>query len=79
MRERTAVYSYDDFQEAAPSCWIPRVHQAVLHLPGGATVTETRRITNLAVNEPVADRLFSADTFFPGVTFTDTFAETLGN
>jgi hypothetical protein len=69
---KTAECRYRDFQEVAPGCWIPRLHQSVLWLDDGRT-EETRRVDNLVVNQPVAPALFNARAFFPAVAFEPEF------
>jgi len=39
-------------------------------------VTETRRVSNLSVNAPIARGLFDPDAFFKDVEFTDEFSRT---
>jgi hypothetical protein len=45
-------------------------------LPGGETVTETRRVDDLAVNKPIPQGLFNPNAFFKGVEFVDDLMKT---
>lgn len=76
MKDKTAQVNYSSFQKVSDNCWIPCLHKSVLFLPGGDKVTETRRIDNLRVNEPIADSMFSADLFFKKIEFVTTFRDT---
>ena len=71
-----ARYDFEDFQKAAESCWIPRLHKGTIHLPGGEQLKETSIVDALTVNEPIADRLFVPDTFFRDVVFSPDFKDT---
>ncbi|MDD4869978.1 MAG: hypothetical protein PHR77_05410 [Kiritimatiellae bacterium] len=76
MKEKTAQFKYSDFYKVSDNCWIPRLHKAVVSMPDGEKVTETRRIDNLEVNKPIADKIFSADLFFKNLEFVSDFKET---
>lgn len=87
MKEKTAQYEYSAFRKAADratrsargaagNCWMPCLHKAVVFMPDGEKVTETRRINNLEVNKPIADRIFAADIFFKDVDFVSDFSKT---
>lgn len=82
MKEKVGQYDYSAFskgssgQEAAGNCWIPCLHKAVVFLPGGENVTETRRIDNLEVNKPIADMMFNAEIFFKDIDFVGEFKDT---
>ncbi|QTA92659.1 LolA family protein [Desulfonema magnum] len=73
MKKSIAHYNYSAFQKANEHCWIPCLHKAVISLPDGEEMTETRRINNLEVNKPVADRMFKAGIFFKDVEFVGDF------
>jgi len=75
MKDSVARYDYDDFLEA-DGCWLARVSKAVMTLPDGRRVHETRRIDNLRVNQPVEDSIFAVERFFEGVEFTNDFKMT---
>ncbi len=76
MEAVTAEYRYDDHVEVTPGCWIPRRHQATVYLPDGERIEETRRISKLVVNAPIAATLFDAALFFRDVEFVSDFAKT---
>jgi len=76
MEELTGEYRYADFVAAGPGCWIPRLHEGALSLPGGESIRETRVVGNLRVNEPVSDTRFDASCFFSNVTFVADFRRT---
>jgi hypothetical protein len=71
MKEKNAQYDFSAFQEAAGDIWIPCVHKAEVFLPNGEKIVETRRISNLAVNEPISDRMFDAQSFFKDVELVE--------
>lgn len=75
--QRLATYDYENFQEAAPGVWFALLQKAEL-TPGSENVSETTRLSNLAVNEPIPDPLFDHTTFFAGVSFTDSLDEIYG-
>lgn len=70
-----ARYSYSSFLKVNNSTWIPKVHKAVMFLPDGKNITETRRIDNLTVDKPIAVTMFNPNTFFNGVIFVDKFED----
>lgn len=72
MAEKTAQYDYSGFQQVAGGAWIPCLHKGVFNV-GGVESTETIRVGNLAVNEPIAQNLFVAAPFFKDVQFVDEF------
>jgi hypothetical protein len=76
MQTMTAEYNYSEFKKAAPGCWIPEVHKALLHMPDGSQISETRIIDNLQINEPVPDNLFKSHIFFEDIEFVDDFEKT---
>lgn len=76
LEKRTAEYRYDAFEAVGERSWIPRVHRVLFYMPNGKTITETRRIDSLVVNEPVADNLFDPDLFFPEIEFVSDFKKT---
>lgn len=77
MANRTASYVYDAFEQVHDACWIPLRQRGVIYLPDGTTIEETRRITNLSVNAPIAPALFNPAGFFEGVEFVDSYQATL--
>jgi len=76
MKEKTAQVNYSSFQKVSDNCWIPCLHKSVIFMPGGNNVTETRRIDNLRVNEPIADSMFSSEIFFKDIEFVSNFKDT---
>jgi outer membrane lipoprotein-sorting protein len=76
MKEKVAQYTYSMFQKVSDNCSIPCLHKAVVSLPDGTQLTETRRIDNLEVNKPVAPNMFSADLFFKDIEFVPEFKNT---
>ena len=74
--DKRGQYDYGDFYEVTDACWIPRLHKAVLYLPDGKSMQETRRIDNLIVNEPVPESMFNPTVFFKDVVFTNDFKMT---
>jgi outer membrane lipoprotein-sorting protein len=79
MDKKTGEFNYSAYFKVSDNCWIPCLHKAVLFGPGGEQVTETRRIDNLEVNKPIADKMFSADLFFKDVDFVPEFKDTYSN
>ncbi|MBM4143292.1 MAG: hypothetical protein FJ225_06840 [Lentisphaerae bacterium] len=75
LRESTGRYDYGDFVRAG-GCWLAREHKAVVFMPDGSEIRETRRVDNLKVNAPVDETLFDSGRFFHGVVFTNDFAMT---
>ncbi len=65
----------DAFEEVADGVWIPMVHRA--HFQVGDTATRERiRFSNYAVNEPIDEQLFKADSHFPDtVEWVDQFED----
>ena len=76
MKEKTGQYDYSAFQKVDDNCWISCLQKAVIFLPDGETVTETRHITNFEANKPIADSMFNADIFFKDVEFVSEFDQT---
>ena len=72
----TAEYEYGLFHKVSDTCWIPCLHKATRYLPNGEKVDEIRRVTNLAVNEPIAPAMFEHLPFFQNVEFTGEFEKT---
>jgi hypothetical protein len=68
MKIKSGEYRYSAFEEVLPGVWIPRRHQGRL-TEAGTEIEETVRISDLAVNTPIAARMFAPDSFFPGVEF----------
>ena len=69
---RLLLATFTDFAEVAPSVWLPRRQTIDLSMDG-AVRTETVRLDNLSATAPIPAAMFDADSFFPGVTFTDSF------
>ena len=76
MEKKTASYEYSNFTRVDDDCWIPCTQKATISLPEGEELTETRLISDLAVNTPIPDTMFAADLFFKNVEFTDQFDKT---
>ena len=75
MKEKTADYTYSDFQEVLPDVWVPFHHSASL-TANGNSFSETVRIDRFVVNNPVAESLFIASSFFDkDIDFVDDFAK----
>jgi outer membrane lipoprotein-sorting protein len=72
MKEKTAQVEYSDFVEVLTGVWIPTRHKTTAKF-GNTTGTETVRIDNLSVNEPIAQTLFAPSAFFKDVRFVDTY------
>lgn len=77
MKNAFAVVEYSGFVMAFDGCWIPCIHKSTVTLPGGKQQTETRKVTNLEVNKPIASGLFDASVFMKGIAFTNDFEKTL--
>lgn len=71
MQELVAQYDYSDFYRVSDTCWIPCTHSGFAYNNTGDKITETRHITNLEVNKPIADSLFIASDFFDNIQFVD--------
>lgn len=76
MQDLTACCEYDAYRNPKQLAWIPCLHKETVRMPEG-DVTETKRIDNLAVNQPLATGLFVAERFFSEVEFSDEFRQTL--
>lgn len=75
MNDKTADYTYSDFQEVLTDVWVPFHHSASLK-SNGNSFTETVRVDRFVVNNPVAESLFIASSFFDkNIDFTDDFAK----
>ena len=72
MTDRLLLAEFSDFAEVAPSVWLPR-RQRIDFSMDGAVRTETVRLDNLSSTAPIPAAMFDAESFFPGVTFTDSF------
>lgn len=72
-----ARYDYETLVEPIPGAWFALLQKAEIH-QGKDVVTETTRLSNLAVNQPIPDPLFDHTTFFKGVTFTDNLEDIYG-
>jgi len=68
MQQKNAQYVYSNFQEPVEGVWLSLLHEATLWM-NDTEITETTRITNLAVNQPIAPSLFVPGNFFKGVDF----------
>jgi hypothetical protein len=75
LQSRKAVYDYSRFQQAG-NCWFPCLHKGLVFLPEGNTITETRWISNLQVDQPIAPGLFDPAAFFKEVEFVADFKAT---
>ena len=62
----------DYIRVASPGVWLARRQQLDLSMDG-AVRSETVRLDNLSATAPIPDAMFDAGSFFPGVTFTDSF------
>jgi hypothetical protein len=73
MKEKTAEYRYSDLSEVVPGAWVPFTHQARI-LSKEAPFTETVKVDSFVANQPVAETLFIASSFFDkNVDFVDDF------
>jgi outer membrane lipoprotein-sorting protein len=72
MADRLLLAEFSDFAEVAPSVWLPRRQRIDLSMDGTFR-TETVRLDNLSATAPIPAAMFDAASFFPGVTFTDSF------
>lgn len=73
MKNKIAHYIYSAFQKVSDDCWIPTLHKATLWLPDGKQIEETRRVSNLNVNKPIAEKMFDANLFLENVDFVSDF------
>ena len=64
MKNLGARYNYSSFLKVNDNTWLPKLHKAVMFLPDGKNITETRRIDNLTVNKPIAINIFNPNVFF---------------
>lgn len=71
-----AQYTYSSFRKTPGGAWIPQRHRAKLFLPDDEIMTETRRVDNLVLDEPIAASLFDASLFFKDVEFVSDPKET---
>ena len=75
MKEKNASYAYSDFNEAVPDVWIPMTHEATIHNEQ-LDFKETVKIDRFVANQPVAESLFIAPSFFDkDIDFVDDFAK----
>lgn len=72
MADRLLRADMEDFAEVAPGVWLGRRQKIDLSMDG-AVRTETVRIDNLSATAPIPDAMFDGESFFSGVTFTDSF------
>lgn len=72
MADRLLRADMEDFAEVAPGVWLARRQKIDLSMEGSVR-TETVRLDNLSATAPIPDAMFDAESFFPGVTFTDSF------
>ncbi|HEY5654001.1 MAG TPA: hypothetical protein VIR63_06505 [Pontiella sp.] len=74
MLKKTAGYTYRDHTEAA-GAWVPLTHEAVFSRDG-SDFKETVRVDRFITNNPVAESLFIASSFFDkNIDFVDDFAK----
>ena len=66
--EKVAQYDFSMFEQVLPGVWIPLRHDGSI-LAGRLKATESRRISSLAVNRPLPDRIFDPREHFKGVEF----------
>ncbi len=69
-----ARYDYSEYKEIMSGLWMPLKHDAQI-LIGKEDGSETLRVSDLTVNEPIAEGLFIADHFLKGVDYVKTFKE----
>ena len=75
MKERSASYSYRDFTETEAGVWIPLTHETIANT-GSFEFRETVKIDRLIANQPVAETLFIASSFFDkNIDFVSDFAK----
>ena len=74
---RTARFEYSAYTELAPGLWFPLLHKAFMQ-QGEKTSEETTRISQPAVNQPIAESLFQPAPFFKDVKFTGDLDEIYG-
>ena len=72
MTDRLLRADMEDFAEIAPGVWLARRQKIDLSMDGSVR-TETVRLDNLSATAPIPDAMFDAESFFPGVTFADSF------
>ena len=69
---RLLLAEMDDFSEIIPGTWLA-CRQRIAMSMDGAVRSETIRLDNLSATAPIPDAMFDAESFFPGVTFVDSF------
>lgn len=69
---RLLLAELDDFSEIVPGTWLA-CRQRIDISMDGAVRSETIRLDNLSATAPIPDAMFDAESFFPGVTFVDSF------
>jgi hypothetical protein len=75
MKETIATYAYSDLTEVVPGAWVPFTHE-ISTTAGQARFTETVKVDRFVANQPVAESLFIATSFFDkGIDFVDDFAK----
>ena len=72
MADRLLRAEMEDFAEVIPGVWLARRQKIDLSMDGSVR-TETVRLDNLSATTPIPDAMFDAESFFPGVTFVDSF------
>jgi outer membrane lipoprotein-sorting protein len=75
MSQRTAVYTYSQFEQRGAGLWFAR-HLSIEREGGGKRVTEELQIHNLEINAAIPAERFAAERYFRGVRFADTMPET---
>lgn len=70
--QTVARYTYSQFKEIMPGVWLSCWHKAELFRPEGRAV-ETRKISNITIDQPLAPGLFMSGSFFKGISFVDSF------
>lgn len=75
MKDLTARYDYSDFNEAVPGVWMPMTHTIVVY-GNKSNFSETVKVDRFIANQPVAESLFIAPSFFDKeIDFVDDFAK----
>jgi hypothetical protein len=69
---RLLLAEMSDFAEILPGTWLARRQTVELSMDG-AVRSETVRLDNLSATAPIPEAMFDAESFFPGVTFTDSY------
>lgn len=75
MNKLKATYSFHNFQEISPGCFLPCTHNIETFLPDGSTIKESSIIRVISVNKDIAPNLFNPAFYFKGVKFTSNFSD----